>query len=264
MPRLLFALAAVALVAADPAPPAARIVAHRGLLTHAPENTLANFDACLTLRLDIELDVRRTSDGNLVVVHDATVDRTTTGKGKVSALTLREVEALDAGAWFDPAFAGERVPTLDAVFARVAARKSGTMLAIDLKDPDVEADVVKLAVKHGVLRQLVFIGRAIESKAVRDALKATDAAAACAVLCPFADKLGEALADGSATWVYVRWVPTAGEVAKAHAAGRKVFLVGEEVAGHNVANWHAARAAGVDAILTDHPLECRAAGRGKR
>ena len=146
----------------------------------------------------------------------------------------------------------------------LTSRKSATMLAIDLKDPDIEADVVKLAVKHGVLRQLVFIGRAIETKAVRDALKAADAGAACAVLCPSADKLDTTLADGSASWVYVRWVPTAGEVAKAHAAGRKVFLVGEEVAGHNVANWHAARAAGVDAILTDHPLECRAAGRVKR
>ncbi|QDU23458.1 glycerophosphodiester phosphodiesterase [Urbifossiella limnaea] len=264
MSRLLLAAAALALVAADPAAPPARIFAHRGLLTHAPENTLANFDACLALRLDIELDVRRTRDGQLVVIHDDTVNRTTTGKGKVSALSLREIEALDAGAWFDPAFAGERVPTLDAVFARVAARKTATLLAIDLKDPDVEADVVKLAVRHGVLRQLVFIGRAIESRAVRDAVKAADAGAACAVLCPSADKLGAALADGSASWVYVRWVPTAGEVAKAHAAGRKVFLVGPEVAGHNVANWHAARAAGVDAILTDHPLECRAAGRAKR
>ncbi|MFO0798183.1 MAG: glycerophosphodiester phosphodiesterase family protein [Gemmataceae bacterium] len=264
MPRLLFALAAVALVAADPAAPPARIFAHRGLLTHAPENTLANFDACLALRLDIELDVRRTRDGQLVVIHDDTLNRTTTGKGKVSALSLREIEALDAGSWFDPAFAGERVPTLDEVFARVAARKAGTMLAIDLKDPDVEADVVRLAVRHGVLRQLVFIGRAIENKAVRDAVKAADAGAACAVLCPSADKLPAALADGSASWVYVRWVPTAGEVATAHAAGRKVFLVGEEVAGHNLANWHAARTAGVDAILTDHPLECRAAGRARR
>ena len=117
MPRVLLAVAALALVAADPAPPPARIVAHRGLLRHAPENTLANFDACLDLRLDIELDVRRTRDGQLVVIHDDTADRTTTGKGKVAALSLRELQALDAGAWFDPAFAGERVPTLDAVFA---------------------------------------------------------------------------------------------------------------------------------------------------
>lgn len=261
MVRVLVALAAVALVAADPAPRATRVVAHRGLLKHAPENTLANFDACLDLRLDIELDVRRTRDGQLVVVHDATVDRTTTGKGAVNALSLREVQALDAGARFDPAFAGERVPTLDAAFARVAARKADTLLAVDLKDPQCEADVVRLAVKHGVLRRLVFIGLAIEKREVREALKAADAGSVAAVLCPAADKLDAALADPTAGWVYVRWVPTPGEVAKAHAAGRKVFLVGPEVAGHSVANWHAGRAAGVDAILTDYPLECRAAAR---
>lgn len=264
MSRVLFALAAVALVAADPAPRAARVVAHRGLLKVAPENTLANFDACLDLRLDIELDVRRTRDGQLVVIHDDTVDRTTNGKGKVNSLSLREIQALDAGAWFDPAFAGERVPTLDAVFARVAARKAATLLAIDLKDPKCEADVVKLAVKHGVLRQLVFIGLAIEDRAVREALKSADAGALAAVLVPSADKLDAALADPTAGWVYVRWVPTAGEVGRAHAAGKKVFLVGPEVAGYAISGWHAGRLAGVDAILTDHPLDCRAAARAKR
>ncbi|MBN9517547.1 hypothetical protein J0H58_03360 [bacterium] len=265
MPRVLFALVAVALVAADPAPRPTHVVAHRGLSKHAPENTLANFDACLDIRLDIELDVRRTRDGQLVVVHDDTVDRTTTGKGKVGALSLRELQALDAGAWFDPAFAGERVPTLDAVFARVAARKaSKTLLAVDLKDPQCEADVVRLAVKHGVLRQLVFIGLAIENKAVREALTAADAGAVAAVLCPSADKLDAALADPTAGWVYLRWVPTPGEVTKAHAAGKKVFLVGPEVAGDEISGWHAGRRAGVDAILTDYPLECRAAARAKR
>jgi glycerophosphoryl diester phosphodiesterase len=263
MPRVLFALVAVALVAADPAH-TTRVVAHRGLLKHAPENTLANFDACLDLRLDIELDVRRTRDGQLVVIHDDTVDRTTSGKGKVNALSLRELQALDAGGWFDPAFAGERVPTLDAVFARVAARKSGALLAVDLKDPAIEADVVRLAVKHGVLRQILFIGLAIEDKAVREALKAADAGAIAAVLCPSADKLDAAIADPTAGWVYVRFVPTAGEVAKAHAAGKKVILVGPLVAGHEIPGWHAGRAAGVDAILTDYPLECRAAARGRR
>jgi glycerophosphoryl diester phosphodiesterase len=264
MPRVLFAVAAFVAVAADPAPSTTRVVAHRGLAKFAPENTLANFDACLDLRLDIELDVRRTRDGQLVVVHDDTVDRTTTGKGKVSALSLRELQAHDAGSWFDPAFAGERVPTLEAVFARAAARKGGTLLAIDLKDPDVEADVVRLAKKHGVLRQLVFIGRAIDSKEVREALTAADPGAVAAVLCPSADKLDTAITDPTAGWVYVRWVPTAGEVAKAHAAGKRVFLVGPLVAGYEISGWSAGGAAGVDAILTDYPLECRAAGRGKR
>jgi glycerophosphoryl diester phosphodiesterase len=110
----------------------------------------------------------------------------------------------------------------------------------------------------------VFIGLAIEDRAVREALKAADAGVVAAVLCPSADKLDAALADPTAGWVYVRWVPTAGEVGRAHAAGRKVFLVGPEVAGYEISGWHAGRLAGVDAILTDHPLECRASARAKR
>jgi glycerophosphoryl diester phosphodiesterase len=58
------------------------IVAHRGLLHHAPENTLANFRACLELRLGFEFDVEQTKDGHLVCIHDGTVDRTTNGTGK--------------------------------------------------------------------------------------------------------------------------------------------------------------------------------------
>jgi glycerophosphoryl diester phosphodiesterase len=265
MPRVAVALLAVAFVAAGPVPRGTRVVGHRGLPTAAPENTLAAFDACLDLRIDIELDVRRTRDGQLVVLHDDTVDRTTAGRGKVADLLLREVQALDAGSWFDPAFAGERVPTLDVVFARVAARRAtGTLLFIDLKVPGLEADVVRLAVKHGVLRQLVFIGLAIENRPVREALKAADPAAAAAALCPAADKLDAAVADPTAGWVYVRFVPTAAEVAKIHAAGKKVFLVGPAVMGTSVPGWSAGRAAGVDALLTDHPIECRAAGRRPR
>src|SRR5947208_9922618 len=88
------------------------IVAHRGLLRHAPENTLANFRACLELRLGFEMDVRRCRDGTLVCVHDASVDRTTDGRGAVANLALGELKALDAGSWFHPAFAGERIPTV--------------------------------------------------------------------------------------------------------------------------------------------------------
>ncbi|MCC6509479.1 MAG: glycerophosphodiester phosphodiesterase, partial [Pirellulaceae bacterium] len=70
------------------------VVAHRGLLQHAPENTLANFRACLELRLGFEFDVARTKDGQLVCIHDDTVDRTTDGKGLVSQLTLAEIQRL--------------------------------------------------------------------------------------------------------------------------------------------------------------------------
>src|SRR3954468_2849706 len=88
------------------------IVAHRGLLRHAPENTLANFRACLELRLGFEFDVQRTKDGHLVCIHDETVDRTTNGTGTASGMTLEQIRRLDAGKWFDPRFAGEKVPTV--------------------------------------------------------------------------------------------------------------------------------------------------------
>src|SRR5262245_19242383 len=99
-----------ALLAAEPCP-----VGHRGLILDAPENTLAGFAACLELRLGFELDVRRTRDGHLVCLHDPTLDRTTDGTGPVAGRTLAELEQLDAGKRFHPAFAGQRVPTLDAV-----------------------------------------------------------------------------------------------------------------------------------------------------
>ena len=70
------------------------VIAHRGLLKHAPENTLANFRACLELRIGFEVDVRRSQDGMLVCVHDDTVDRTTSGRGAVSALSLAELKKL--------------------------------------------------------------------------------------------------------------------------------------------------------------------------
>src|SRR6476469_4312332 len=107
---LLFLVAATSpAVAAEHRPLA---VAHRGLLRHAPENTLANFRACLELRLGFEFDVERTKDGHLVCIHDSTVNRTTNVTGKVSDLSLDEIRHLDAGKWFDAKFAGEKVPTI--------------------------------------------------------------------------------------------------------------------------------------------------------
>src|SRR5262245_44032425 len=238
MTRVLLPLLAAILVststqAADP-----MVVGHRGLFKHAPEETHANFSACIDLRVNIELDVRRTRDGQLVCLHDDSVNRTTDGTGKVADLSLRELRQLDAGKKFDPAFAGERVPTLEEVFALLRDHKATALLvAIDLKVPDCEADVVKLAEKYGVLKQLVFIGLAIEKPAVREKLLEANKDAACAALCPAADKLDAALEDKTCAWVYVRFIPTAGEVKRVHAAGKKVFLVGPLVMGHEPDNW---------------------------
>jgi glycerophosphoryl diester phosphodiesterase len=66
----------------------------------------ANFRACLELRLGFEFDVQRSKDGQLVCIHDNTVDRTTNGTGNVAELTLEQIRRLDAGNWFDLKFAG--------------------------------------------------------------------------------------------------------------------------------------------------------------
>jgi glycerophosphoryl diester phosphodiesterase len=245
---------------------APRVVAHRGLLRHAPENTLAAFRACLELRLGFELDVRRSRDGQLVCIHDATIDRTTDGRGNVADLTVQELKARDAGSWFDPAFRGERIPTIDEIFRLLAGHAaSDVLVAVDMKDADlrIEADVVALAKKHCVLDRLVFIGRTIEVREVRQRLKAADKAARVARLAGRGEEFTLAVQEGDIDWVYVRSMPTPAEVQQAHRAGKKVFLAGPLVAPLKPPNWQTATTAGVDGILTDYPLALREALRGK-
>jgi glycerophosphoryl diester phosphodiesterase len=248
----------------DQGMPIPRIIGHRGLIRHAPENTLAGFAACIDLRLGFELDVRRSKDGQLVVMHDDDVKRTTNGSGKVSEMTLADLKRLDAGAGFDAAFAGQKVPSLEEVFVLLKApQASGVLVALDLKVDDDEtlADVVTLAKKHGVLGQVMCIGKAIDSAEVRRKLKAADTKIAVAVLAQTADDLAAALADKNSEWVYLRFMPTAEQVARAHKASKRVLLVGPTVAGEEVDNWQRARQAGVDSLLTDYPLECRRSWR---
>lgn len=91
------------------------IIAHRGASLHAPENTLAAFRKAKELGLNwVEFDVMLTSDNEVVVIHDKTLNRTTTGKGKVFKKTLPYLQTLDAGSWFNQEFAEEKVPTLSA------------------------------------------------------------------------------------------------------------------------------------------------------
>ncbi|MHB0857352.1 MAG: glycerophosphodiester phosphodiesterase [Anaerolineae bacterium] len=90
------------------------VIAHRGARDVAPENTLAAFRAAIETGADgIELDVTRCASGEIVVIHDDTVDRTTNGSGRVDQLPLRALHELDAGSWFDARFAGEHIPTLE-------------------------------------------------------------------------------------------------------------------------------------------------------
>ena len=99
------------------------VVGHRGSAATAPENTLASFSSAIAARADaVELDVRLTEDNEVVVMHDARLQRTTNGKGKVSERSLEYIRSLSAGMLFGEQFAEERVPTLDEVFQLVRGR----------------------------------------------------------------------------------------------------------------------------------------------
>lgn len=236
------------------------VVGHRGLLLHAPENTLANFDACLQLRLGFEFDVQRSQDGHLICIHDDTLDRTTDGQGLVGSMSLASLQKLDAGGWFDPAFRGERVPTIDAVLALVAKHSAAPVLAsVDLKanDANLEKDFVRLARSHQVVDRLLFIGRAINHPEVRERLRSADPNCHVAALANVREELKAAIVDEHSDWIYVRFVPEARDVAAIHSADKKVFIAGPLVAGRETENWKRAASAGVDGILTDYALECR-------
>ena len=236
-----------------------KVVGHRGLIFQAPENTLAGFDACMNLRLGLELDIQRTKDGVLVLMHDSEVNRTTNGKGKVSEITLAELKKLDAGSWFDIRFKGEKVPTLEEFLFRLARYKeSNPLVCVDVKidDDQLVEEMVGLARKHQVLEYLMFIGRTITEGGFRERLKKADAKAKVARLAQTSAELPAALEDPLADWIYVRFLPTPQEVSKVHQKGKKVFVVGSLVAGNLPENWRKARESGADALLTDYPLEC--------
>jgi glycerophosphoryl diester phosphodiesterase len=125
------------------------IFAHRGSSAYAPENTLAAFKLAIEQHADaIELDVKLSGDGQIAVMHDDTVDRTTNGSGRIKSLTLTELKRLDAGSKFNPAFRAETIPSLAEVFEEVGQK---TYLNVELTNysspmdelPEKVADLVK-------------------------------------------------------------------------------------------------------------------------
>jgi glycerophosphoryl diester phosphodiesterase len=133
--------------------------AHRGASYHAPANTLAAFLLAAELGADgIELDVHLSSDGEAVVIHDFRLDATTDGHGPVRDRALAELKELDAGCWFDPAFAGQRIPTLQEVIDTVGHR---LLLNIELKskslrDEGLAVEVVRIVEDSNLLERVVI------------------------------------------------------------------------------------------------------------
>ncbi|MER6674384.1 glycerophosphodiester phosphodiesterase family protein [Streptomyces sp. NPDC000983] len=161
---------AVARADAPGAPPT--VLAHRGASAHAPENTLAAVDRAAELGVAwVENDVQRTRDGELVVVHDDNLRRTTDveevfpGRApwKVKDFTAAEIARLDAGSWFGPAYAGARVPTLKQYVDRVD--RNHQKLLLEIKNPalypGIEQQTLKVLGNEGWLEPGHLAGRLI-------------------------------------------------------------------------------------------------------
>lgn len=135
------------------------IFAHRGASAHAPENTLPAFELAVIQNADaIELDVKLSADGQVVVVHDATVDRTTGSHGRVKDLSLAQLKSLDAGSFFSEQYRGTKIPTLEEVFEAVGRR---TFINVELTNYTTPRDqlvetVCRLVQKFGLQERIMF------------------------------------------------------------------------------------------------------------
>ena len=242
--------------------PSTLVMAHRGLAGYAPENTRAAYTAALALRFGIEVDLTPTADGEIVMLHDHRLDRTTSGSGPAAEHSAAEIQALDAGSWFHPVYADQRVPTLAEMLALVGGLVApSTIVALDLKAvPDaLLARIVDAVRGADLVGHVVAIGTTISSEEVRCQLKALEPALATARLVESDAAWDATMADPLSDWVYIRHVPTAERVAAAHAAGKRVIKAGPLANGIEPVAWRALAAAGVDVILSDYPVECRLA-----
>lgn len=136
------------------------VAAHRGWKSSYPENTLLAFQKALELGVDmIELDLRLSKDGIVVVIHDATLDRTTNGSGMVSSHTLAELKQCDAGGWFKPEFEGLEIPTFEE-FCQLLQQYPDVLLNVEIKPaPDaIEAadQAIRILEKFDCISRSVF------------------------------------------------------------------------------------------------------------
>ena len=225
-----------------------RVAHHRGAGRYAPENTLESLRKALALGADyVEFDVRTTRDGAFVLLHDGSLDRTTSGRGAVRERTAAEVAMLDAGSWFGRPFAGATVPTLDAFLD--AAAPSGVGLYVDAKNIAPEALVEALS-RHGLTdRAVVYQGVAYleKLKSIAPALRRMPPLGDPSQLDGIAERVRPYAVDA-------RWtILSKPLIDRCHALGVKVFsdAIG---ANESVERYQKAIRDGLDLIQTDHPL----------
>jgi glycerophosphoryl diester phosphodiesterase len=226
-------------------------IAHRGASGRAPENTRAAFAAAIALGADaIELDCQLSADGVPVVIHDETLERTTSGLGPVGTKRWDELAALDAGAWRGPAFRGERIPRLEDVLAQLDGR---VVLDIEIKSARdvgaIERPLVELVAARGALPWVLF--SSFHESAVRN-VRAASADAALGILWdrrPATGAIAVANELGARCIVPSRRLVTPELIDAAHARDLGVWVWTV----NDVAEMRRLVAAGVDAIFSDYP-----------
>ena len=215
-------------------------IAHRGgSFPGVPEGTLGAFEAAIAARVDwLEFDVRRTADGVLVVLHDATVDRTTDGTGAVASLTLAQVRALDAGG-------GATIPTVEEVVDLAAT--AGVPILPEIKDgpasPGVTGELVDLLIAKAYLDHAVI--QAFDADTLVDLRRLAPEARACWLTGPWQFDLTEPPADAAYVCPMGEMVLLDPDMIRAaHAASRTVF-----------AWWGALESPATDAVLEAYGVD---------
>lgn len=233
--------------------PTPLIIAHRGGSHEVPENTMASFRHAIELGIKlVELDVQMTLDGELIVIHDETVDRTTNGSGMVGGFTLEEIQALDAGSHFDPRYAGEKIPTLREVLQLCVSESVGVV--VEIKDPNlypgIEQKVVALIGEMWLQGAENIWCISFDHNAIRR-IRELDATIPLGYLY-LPDQTDFAQSD-SAVQAYCPYYRTAlqhpDQIARAHEMGKLVLVYTVDTE----AELRALTEIGVDGMVTDEP-----------
>jgi glycerophosphoryl diester phosphodiesterase len=231
---------------------AAFIASHRGGGATAPENTLPAIDAALAQGFEyVEVDVALTADRHAVLMHDATVDRTTDGSGRISDLTLADVRTLDAGSWFSAEFAGTRVPTL-AEFADLLAGTTRRAI-VELKgewDAASLAAVVSEFESRGLTRRIALAS--FDARTLALAADASRVIPRLLILRQLPDDVVSAAAEAGARGIIASRAAVVRRpevIDEMHAADRRVIVYTL----NDDAHWNEATTLGVDGIVTDDP-----------
>ncbi|GHF31101.1 glycerophosphodiester phosphodiesterase [Streptomyces fumanus] len=255
------------------------VIAHRGASAYAPENTLPAVDKAAELGIHwVENDVQRTRDGELVVVHDDTLRRTTDAEEvfpdrapwKVKDFTAAEIARLDAGSWFGPSWAGTRVPTLKEYVHRIERHRQKLLLEIKSPElyPGIERDTLKVLGNEGWLDRRHLSDRLVVQSfdadsvrtvhelkpAVKTGLLGTPPMSRLPAYAGFADQINVSYASLS-----VGYVSAVHAFTGPHGKPLEIFTwtVDDAVGARRAAGY------GVDGIITNKPDVVRAATLGE-